>query len=570
MKPSQHSLFVYLASKIDAHRSVRWAFALLLTTYAILFLGYYFGTYDQASHIPYLLKSINPSLYPNDYFMEIRHQHYSFFWYFFKPFYQWNMLEGAMFVAHVFSTWLTFVMIWRISKQIYRDSLISALICLSFVSMHIGFAGFRLLEFSFLNRTFVLPYLLLAMSWWLDKHWYRSMLLLGFMYNLHALSVHFVLAMFGVDLILTMVRERHYFRSFGRMALCAALFLLPALPIFIWKFGNSSIEIGLSWEWFHIVSNGILAVIFFPLDITKTYSMLFSLSGISALAIYFYTAKSLKHRIFGAQSLNHFMIAIVLVLGIAIASSYVYPATVIVQAQIIRIGVFGMFIGLMHGVAYLVQRYRSKKMSHQSVVVCAVMLFTAPLTFLPIIFYSLIRTFAKPRLWLAVYAILCVSFYTSAYRMGVWQPGIFIREQESAFTKAQYWARDNTPVDTVFITPPSEWFFYNHEWRVVSQRSTVVTLADLLEVAFAPSATNTWKERFEDVAPAALGHFRGDYLENRTIANNAYNSHTTKSIMRVAQKYGAQYIVMQRDKVLQLPIAYENEQYRIYQVFSSR
>jgi len=555
----------YFIEKLNTHRPTRWMFMLLLSTYTILFVGYYFGTFDQASHIPYLLKSINPNLYPNDYFMDIRYEHYSYFWFLFKPLYHIGLLEVGMFALHVFSTWLTFIMLWRLGRQIYKDALIAALICLCFISMHLSFGGFSLFEFSVLNRTFALPFLLLAISWWLDHRPYRAMMLLGIMYNFHALSVHFVLAMFGLDVVLSAGRSFNG-QYAKRMIIMSAAFLVPALPIFIWKFGNSSIDISVNMEWFQILSRGMLSHLFFPLDISKPFNTIFTLSGISAIAIYFYSAQYINKKIKLARHINHFMLAVSIVLIIGVASSYLYPATILVQAQIIRIGLFGLLFGYMHGIAYLVDRYRHGAFGEKSVVVMLSTLLTSPLTFIAIVFYALIRTFNRPILWLFVYVVVLLSTYIGSYSTGLWQPGVFIREQDSAYVQVQRFARHNTPIDAVFITLPSEWFFYNYEWRVLSQRSTVVTLADLLEIAFAPSKKQQWKQRFDDVAPGALVQFEGDYVRNREIAREAYNKHTTSSITTVAHKYGATYVVTQKQKIFNLPLVYENDQYRVYQI----
>jgi hypothetical protein len=59
------------------------------------------------------------------------------------------------------------------------------------------------------------------------------------------------------------------------------------------------------------------------------------------------------------------------------------------------------------------------------------------------------------------------------------------------------------PGDALFITPPNIWWLYTSDWRVFSERSTLATLSDLLEVAFAPDYMAVWTPRFEGAGPRA-------------------------------------------------------------------
>jgi hypothetical protein len=92
--------------------------AAALVTIAVI--GYHFGTFDQAIHIPFLKKYADPSLFPGDAFFEMRHQHYSFFWFLFLPFYKWGALEVVLFVVHVFITYFTYWALWTLSEWL-RD-----------------------------------------------------------------------------------------------------------------------------------------------------------------------------------------------------------------------------------------------------------------------------------------------------------------------------------------------------------------------------------------------------------------------------------------------------------------
>jgi hypothetical protein len=129
---------------------------------------------------------------------------------------------------------------------------------------------------------------------------------------------------------------------------------------------------------------------------------------------------------------------------------------------------------------------------------------------------------------------------------------------------AQQWARDHTPRETLFITPPQRWWLYESDWRVYSERSTVATLGDLLEAAFAPEYIDTWRPRFEAVAPGALEQFRGDYFENKALTAEAFYRNTAGDFLRLGQALGAEYLVTERPHTYDLPIVYENAGFVIY------
>ena len=187
-----------LADWVAAGRRRHLLFA-LATIATVLFVGYYFGTFDQTIHIPFLKKYANPTLFPNDPFLELRFQHYSYFWRFFEPFYRLGVLEVAVFVVHVAVVYGTYWSLWDLSQTLFASSLAGLITVMGFSYPHIGFAGFPVIEFSLLNRTFVLPFLLLAINLFLRRRYVLAFFIIGLMYNLHVISVQFVLAMFLLD-----------------------------------------------------------------------------------------------------------------------------------------------------------------------------------------------------------------------------------------------------------------------------------------------------------------------------------------------------------------------------------
>src|SRR3989304_5867887 len=160
-------------------------------------------------------------------------QHFSFFCFLFLPFYRLGVLEPTLFVVHVAATHLTFWAVWDLSLTLFGDPLAGLLTVLALIFPHIGFSSFPIFEFSLLNRTFVLPFLLWAMTLFLRGRHVWAFALLGVLYNLHVLSVNFVLCMFLLAAALDF--RRIGWRCIG---LGLGVFGLGAFPLLSWGFSR--------------------------------------------------------------------------------------------------------------------------------------------------------------------------------------------------------------------------------------------------------------------------------------------------------------------------------------------
>src|ERR1044072_6220531 len=81
-----HTGLTALAAFINARTLRKHALFFLATIAVVLIYGYSFGTFDHAVHIPGLKAFADPSLYPGDWYLNLRFQHYSYFWRLFEPF----------------------------------------------------------------------------------------------------------------------------------------------------------------------------------------------------------------------------------------------------------------------------------------------------------------------------------------------------------------------------------------------------------------------------------------------------------------------------------------------------
>ncbi|MBI2443529.1 MAG: hypothetical protein HYV40_06540 [Candidatus Levybacteria bacterium] len=545
----------------------RHALFLLLSLFVIGITGYYFGTFDQAIHIPFLKKILDPTLYPNDPFFALRDTHYSYFWYIFYPFAQGGALELSLFFVHFSATYLSFVGIWRLTKTLFNDNLTTVLGVIAFSFPHIGFAAFPVFEFSLLNRTFALPFLLFSIDWYLKKQYLKSFVLLGLLGNIHALSVNFVLFMFGVDLLFRFWQERSSMERKLQLSLGMAGFILASLPVLLWKFGKSSFDFTFRPEWFDVISQSLMYTVFYPLSTSPTV-LLLTLGGVSSFVLYLLATRH-RHHSPPSHSVTHFFYAAIFLIGLEVLVSFWLPVTFLVQFQIVRIGIFTFIFAYLFFLHGLVKRMKSGTISPSQFVMQYASLFLAVTALIPLLVEVMMRIIpTRDRViagWFAVVTSL-VACIILVWQTHIWRPGIYIFPQKTDWYDVQVWAKNNTPKDAMFLTPPDRWWFFEPDWRVFSERSTFVTLSEVLEFAFTPEYTPHWVSRFTIAAPGALEQFDGDVYKSLKLTKEAYASQSDKQLSVLALVNDIDYIVVEKPRRLPYPLVYENRTFSVFRV----
>lgn len=542
---------------------------LVLAILTIALSGYYFGTFDQSIHIPFVKKDVFPALYPGDPFFELRKTHFSYFWYIFHPLYRAGVLEIGVFLAHVVATYLTFWAIWRLSLTLFKNTTAAFLSVIVFVFPHLGFAAFPIFEFSLLNRTFVFPFLLFSIEWYLKKRYVLSFLMLGILYNFHALSVHFVLFMYGADIMFRYLRGKWREIPLFKVGAGFALFVLCALPVLLWKFGKSPLDWSLRPEWFQILSNSLMYTVFFPLSRSPNV-LLLTLSGLSACLLYFLIKKrsTLSNH---TETVTHFMYAGLVLICLEVVVSFWLPVTLLVQFQIVRIGIFILLFGYLFFIRSLVRDLEEGSVPSSVFSLQFFSVLLSPTPIIPIVIEGLRSFFSRKIMLVSGWVLVIAGFVFFAWYSlltDVWRPGIQIFPQKTDWYAVQIWAKENTPRDALFLTPPERWWLFEPDWRVFSERSTLATLSEVLEFAFTPEYTDVWKEKFDAVAPGARSKFQGDVLQSRELTRVAYEGLSDTQIASLALRYYISYVVVVRSRVLPYPLVYQNNSFSVYKVTS--
>jgi hypothetical protein len=224
--------------------------------------------------------------------------------------------------------------------------------------------------------------------------------------------------------------------------------------------------------------------------------------------------------------------------------------------------------GLLYFSNYLATRYADKASARPSANWLALSYFFSLLPFVPVLVWFieyLVSSIIWKRILFLGFALApTVYAYTILFEMGLAEPGIHIYPPHTEWNDVQFWARDHTAKEAVFIAPPHIWWLFTSDWRVFSERSTVVTLSELLEIMFAPNYTNTWRHRIDELAPGAVAQFRGNPLENERIISHAFYSLSDEQLLEVACEYHAEFLVVEKPHSYGFNVTYENAGFSVY------
>lgn len=134
---------------------------------------------------------------------------------------------------------------------------------------------------------------------------------------------------------------------------------------------------------------------------------------------------------------------------------------------------------------------------------------------------------------------------------------------DSAGTAVCRWIQQNTPQAATIVTPPVDLTPFS--W--ISERATIAKFKLVPPTA---AGIGEWLNRLTDLS-GAIDPWQNitRTQDNRDIIRDrlteGYNQLTTEQAAALMQKYRSNYIVTRADHQLNLPIAYRNDRYRVYQ-----
>ena len=135
-----------------------------------------------------------------------------------------------------------------------------------------------------------------------------------------------------------------------------------------------------------------------------------------------------------------------------------------------------------------------------------------------------------------------------------------VRVYEGDLDEMAAWCRDNTPADAVFVIPPGSKDYEVQDFRLKARRAIV---ADFKAITFTRSGLRQWRERIRDLTNNVEFTLHGDRKKE---LSEGYASLKAEEVRRLARKYGASYILVEKPAELPFPLAHETDSFRLYQV----
>jgi len=146
-----------------------------------------------------------------------------------------------------------------------------------------------------------------------------------------------------------------------------------------------------------------------------------------------------------------------------------------------------------------------------------------------------------------VVLLLGNRFLPSAVMAFVSQPVISLSQLSGDGIDVAAFAKAHTPVDAVFLTPPTL-----GEFRYTAERAIVV---DFDAFPFQDQAMAEWQQRIFDCygVPGLTG------FDAVTEMRSHYKALTRPDLLRLQAKYGFSYAVIYRETPTDFPVLYDNE-----------
>lgn len=484
---------------------------LLITIAYILCNGYLFNTGDQAEHLPQVYQKLNPSLYPNDFFLSYYNNTFTVRYYFVGLVYVFSAFWGVSqtcFIIYFICLYASIAGIYFLINHFYNNTFKTWLgvILYLFVFRHFTVGGNYLQDNMLVGSSIAEALCIWAFIAHFKNKYFVSGLFCGLAALFQPLIGMQVALIIGIHIIYQQIITKQFnlknILSFGLSFLVLALFILT--PVFLYQTHNNTSN--------QVEANKILfeyrgALHYLPkLFPVKDYLLLgiFTLTAISILAF-----KTKAER-------THFLpiiLSIVIICIIVAAILFINPNSNIGKIQWYKTTVW---LGLFNSIILL--------------------------QVIPAKFLKIISLVSYPIIALFILAMTIENFRFSNYSFN----------KLNSLQHTHNWVKENTPQNALFLTPPNDYSF-----NCEAQRSTVVNYKAIVhETNYLIAWKNAMEKYYEldftkierlDCLPSAV---RGFY-------NIDFSNYHHQEIDYVLIAKSARI----KTKYNQIQVCYENNEY---------
>ncbi len=543
----------------------------LFIGFHLLAHGYRFGVVEDAHaiHLPFLLQTLDPSLFPGDPMLATRAGYPSFYFQLVALATSLASIPTLFLVIHLLTLLAYLAAAAGLSLRLAPDRMplrplwVGLLLTLSLLPV---LGGDDLILRSALPRHVGMALALWALLAGLLEWRLLAFALAGLLINLHALSGAFaLLLLLGGDLL------RLPWRRWAAPLLAAALGLILALPTLIWSW---QVREPITPAWIDLLRLRS-AQHSFPLTWPLTDFVAFGLwIGLAGLGWWPQRRSAQGRWLAGAA------VAVALLALIGFLGAEVWPVGLVLRWQLFRSTKFLTLLALPLVVRWLLSRWDRGGLARAGSLVVLLALFAPwPRVWIVGVLVGTLLTAGAYWESLDALAQLVMARMQAASggrlrRLMSWPAGVrwtlgalllaLVVSTAAAFTQPQVppnllaawrdvqaWARQNTPVDATFMTPP-----YYYGFRVESERPVVGEWKDGTQQYFSVPFTAAWWQRMQDLHAANASDTR-------------YNDLSAAEVTALAQKYQARFAVFFNGAELPFTAVYRNAWFSVYQVIGA-
>ncbi|MCX7918519.1 MAG: hypothetical protein N3A72_02695 [bacterium] len=579
-----------------------------LTVISVIINGYQFKYADQDIYFAYLPLYTDTQAYPPSDLMMLGKQtggnYYTYLWYLLLPLIHLFGLEWTCFIVHGINIYLIFLAIYflairigierNIQTQVWGLSIPLLLVLILLLTKKFVAGVLMVTIEPYLHpRNIALVFLLFAIERSLADKWFSAFTLAGIAANIHLLSAFLIFFCLIVSMIYNVqkipagnydAQNKGVKKRWIKQIVAIAGFVLCSSPIWLW------ILLTVSWsssqristtQWLQILQYRTRYL--FP-QFWDRDSWLAFLSIIAMFSIGYYQWYQAKNsRVHSnVKNLLGFIVGILLLILIGIVFSEYIPFPLIIGLQLIRSIQFFIFIAIILIVPYILELWKQSRMGKLWAFAIGIGIFLfEPKTILlfllsSIIYLQTLRWIPQKSKWIfGFFLILMISVSIPfiwkrvtaklpqwfAYFQGhhslrqtflhyIEVPGM---TTITAWEDVQRWAKEHSDKHSLWITP-----IYLSGFRVDSQRSTLVEWKDGALSVFNAGYAQEWYQRLQAFGITVQTPVALQPILYRNLAESQFST--------IAEKYNAQFVVVEKPQKLSFPLVYTNTQFNVYQV----
>ena len=433
-------------------------------------------------------------------------------------------------MAIVFATYYLAKVLFREKKTAY----LSILWVVLAGGLRYGLGAISPAGISIIPSLLAIPLLLLAISFYLENHFFLLFLTLAFSAYLH-LSLTFLTGVIIFFSFLLLTRKIDEWKKLFPGFLVA---LILTLPLFFWVInlhyspgGDLPFE-----QWMNLMR---LRSSWHSFPSKFGYSQWIPFLFLLALWTFFL---KIKMKSVYEKKIIFLCMSIFLLFFLGTIFTEIFPTRLVIAIIPFRVTFIFVVIVFIYLSNFLIKIFEKKKK-----------------TLFDLIFLTGFLLIFLPLLVVRINTIPALRFFDFNNFPKVSVYSFVERQRDKDWLDVQYWVSKNTPKEKLIIVPP-----YLREFRAYSERGIVLSWEDAIYPIYYPHTGKEVMRRLTDygIDPA---NFR-DNTEADNALKNSFLKFTEKDFTRIAEKYDVSFAVVEKTKTLLFPEFYHNESFRVYQI----